>query len=223
VREGPTKERCEALSSLAEHYRMPVMAYLIADTRDPVLAEDLTQDFFLWALEKDFFGKADEDRGRFRNFLLRSLQHFRIGEHRKESAQMRMPPGGFVEPNSEGIMPEAVETVTAADIYERAWVCDVIAKAVEQLRQFCAETKQDTRFALLRDYVIDPAMEDTERLTMSELSAKYGITTNQVESWLNWGKAALKDKLLTEVNFYSRSEDEQAEELVSMLGALGFA
>jgi len=58
---------------------------------------------------------------------------------------------------------------------------------------------------------------------MSELSAKYGITTNQVESWLNWGKAALKDKLLTEVNFYSRSEDEQAEELVSMLGALGFA
>lgn len=220
IREGPTKERREALSSLAEHYRMPVLAYLIADTRDPVAADDLAQDFFLWALERDFFSRAAEERGRFRSFLLRSLENFRVSEHRKHSAQMRRPPGGFVEPSTDGVVREAVETVTPAAIYERAWVCDVISKAVEQLRRSCEAAHRQTRFAVLRDYVIAPALEGSGRPTMATLSAKYQVTPKQVETWLNWGKDALKSELLQEVNVYARSDEEQTEELDGLLDAL---
>jgi DNA-directed RNA polymerase specialized sigma24 family protein len=220
IRDGPTKERCEALTSLAERYRVPVLAYLIADTRDPILAEDLAQDFFLWALEKDFFARADEDRGRFRSFLLRSLEHFRVSEHRKQSAQMRTPPGGFVEPNPLGVAPEAIDAVTPAAIYERAWVWDVIEKAVEQLKKSCIAAGREVRFKILQDYLVDPALKGSERPTMAALSKKYRVTTKQVETWLNWGKDALKDELLQEIGIYSRSPEEQAEELAGLLAAV---
>ncbi len=220
IRDGPTRERCEALTSLAERYRTPVLAYLIADTRDPVLAEDLAQDFFLWALEKQFFKRADEDRGRFRSFLLRSLEHFRVSEHRKNFAQMRTPVGGFVEPPAEGPPPEGVVTLTPAAIYERAWVCDIIAKAVEQLRESCEAAGFPVRFALLREYIVDPALNGSDRPTMAALSSRYGVTPKQVENWLNWAKDALKDELIQEIGVYSRSPEEEAEELAGLLSAL---
>jgi DNA-directed RNA polymerase specialized sigma24 family protein len=39
-------------------------------------AQDLTQDFFVHLLEKGILGQVDPRRGRFRNFLLGSLEHF---------------------------------------------------------------------------------------------------------------------------------------------------
>ncbi len=197
-----------------------MLAYLIADTRDPVWAEDLAQEFFLWALEKDFFDRAAEDRGKFRSFLLRSLDHFRVSEYRKRNAHMRMPAGGFVDPSPDGRVPEAVETITPAAVYERAWVCDVIAKAVAQLRRSCEAAHKELRFSILNDYLIMPALEGIEQPTMAALSAKYAVTPKQVEKWLNWGKAALKDELLQEVSFYSRSPEEEAEELAGLIEAL---
>jgi len=220
IREGPTAEKRSALASLAERYRIPVLAFLVAEVRDPVFAEDLVQEFFLHALETDFFRKAAANRGKFRSFLLRSLQNFLISEHRKREAQMRAPPGGFVEPTPEGSLPEAVERVTPAAIFDRAWVCNVIRTAVDTLREQCQADGREVQFAVLNDYVINPALEGIERPTMRELSTKYGLSPKQIEVRLNAGRESLKQEFLREVSFYAVSPEEETEEFEALVRAL---
>ena len=47
-------------------------------------ARDLTQAFFADLLSRDFLGAIDRSKGRFRSFLLASLEHFLSHERDKE-------------------------------------------------------------------------------------------------------------------------------------------
>ncbi len=57
-------------------------------------AQDLTQDFFVTILKKNWLQHADRNRGRFRSLLLKSLQNFLINAAEKTHAHKR---GGDVE------------------------------------------------------------------------------------------------------------------------------
>ena len=46
-------------------------------------AHDLVQAFFERAIEKNYVGSADRERGRFRTFLLASLEHFLAKEWKR--------------------------------------------------------------------------------------------------------------------------------------------
>ena len=52
-------------------------------------AEDLTQAFFAWLLERDWLEQADQQRGRFRSFLLTSFSRFLANEWDKARTQKR--------------------------------------------------------------------------------------------------------------------------------------
>ena len=69
----------EARVALEELYRLycyPVYAFIRRCGHGRHDAQDLTQDFFVHLLEKGALGRADPQRGRFRNFLLGALDHF---------------------------------------------------------------------------------------------------------------------------------------------------
>ena len=64
---------------MEEVYRLycyPVYAFIRRRGHTRYDAQDLTQDFFVYLLEKGILAQADSQRGRFRNFLLGSLGHF---------------------------------------------------------------------------------------------------------------------------------------------------
>ena len=63
----------EALARLYETYWYPLYGYLRGRGSDVSDAEDLTQAFFAYLLEKKVLRHADPSRGRFRSFLLTSL------------------------------------------------------------------------------------------------------------------------------------------------------
>src|SRR5512137_2715414 len=65
-----------ALEQLCRTYWYPLYAYVRRRGYRPEDAQDLTQEFFARFLEKESFSLADPARGRFRTFLLKSLQHF---------------------------------------------------------------------------------------------------------------------------------------------------
>ena len=56
-----------ALESLCEAYWYPLYAYARRRGDTPEEAQDHTQDFFARFLERDYFDRADPDRGRFRS------------------------------------------------------------------------------------------------------------------------------------------------------------
>ena len=52
-------------------------------------AQDLTQEFFARLLARNYLSVADRNKGKFRSFLLGSLEHFLAREWTKAHAQKR--------------------------------------------------------------------------------------------------------------------------------------
>ncbi len=73
----------EALSELCRIYWYPLYAYVRRRTNSVHEAQDLIQEFFLRLLERNTIAVADQQRGRFRTFLLTSLRNFLANEWAK--------------------------------------------------------------------------------------------------------------------------------------------
>ncbi len=78
-----------ALAMLCQTYWYPLYAYVRRRGYSPEDAQDLTQSYFAGLLEKNYLDRADRERGRFRTFLLTSLEHFLNNEWVRASAQKR--------------------------------------------------------------------------------------------------------------------------------------
>ena len=69
-----------ALAELCRIYWYPLYAYIRRRGRTPEEAQDLTQGFFLHLLEHKTLGRVDPLKGKFRSFLLGSLQNYLSSE-----------------------------------------------------------------------------------------------------------------------------------------------
>ena len=65
-----------ALGELYRIYWYPLYAYIRRRGKPPEEAKDLTQGFFLHLLEHKTLARADPLKGKFRSFLLGSLQNY---------------------------------------------------------------------------------------------------------------------------------------------------
>src|SRR5688572_3177964 len=79
-RQSP-EARQAALETLLPLYWKPVYFYLRRKGLSVENAEDLTQGFFVHVLERDMLPRVDPARGRFRSYLLTSLENYRVNQH----------------------------------------------------------------------------------------------------------------------------------------------
>jgi len=89
AKQGDSSEATVALDKLCRTYWPPLYAYIRRDGCDAIEAQDLTQAFFARLLEQDFLGRLQDQRGKFRSFLLTFLKHFLSEQRRKASARKR--------------------------------------------------------------------------------------------------------------------------------------
>jgi RNA polymerase sigma-70 factor (ECF subfamily) len=87
-----------ARHALLERYLRGVFRYVLAITKDPHAAEELTQEFSVRFLRGDFEG-ADADRGRFRDYLKRALVNLVRSEWRRLARWPGELPEGLAEPS----------------------------------------------------------------------------------------------------------------------------
>ena len=66
----------EALTYLLRTYWYPLYVFVRRRGYSPEDAQDLIQGFFVELIAKDRLHQANRERGRFRSFLLTSLNHF---------------------------------------------------------------------------------------------------------------------------------------------------
>src|SRR6266581_3821371 len=78
-----------ALERLCRTYWYPIYAFVRRRGADPHEAEDLTQAFFAFLLEKDTLKKVDRQKGKFRTFLLAALTNFLNNEWDKRQTLKR--------------------------------------------------------------------------------------------------------------------------------------
>ena len=87
---GAASPECRAaLATLCELYWYPLYAFVRRKGYQAAEAQDLTQSFFTELLEKDRLQLADQQRGKFRSFLLGALNHFLANQRRADAAQKR--------------------------------------------------------------------------------------------------------------------------------------
>ena len=132
-------------------------AYVRRREYDVETARDLTQAFFTRLLEKNGLTTADSTRGRFRSFLLTSMQYFLANEWRKRTALKR---GGDVETvpidyeDAESrYRIEPADRLTPEAIYERRWALSLLERAVSEVGQSYADRGQNALFDALKTYL----------------------------------------------------------------------
>src|SRR5688572_3415792 len=88
-RASDTPDAAEALARLCRTYWFPLYAHVRRRGFSAADAEDLTQEFFARLLARDSFAHANPQRGRFRTFILTSLDNFLADEWARTHALKR--------------------------------------------------------------------------------------------------------------------------------------
>jgi len=135
---NPTADSRQALATLCETYWTPVYAFVRRNGYDREQAQDLTQGFFAQLPEKRLLVDADQQRGKFRSFLLTAVKHFLANEWDREHAQKR---GGSRVPVSIDLVaaerwyePAVVADATPESLFERQWALSLLEFTLARLR-----------------------------------------------------------------------------------------
>ena len=145
-------------------------------------AEDLTQAFFERLLLRDVLCHARQERGKLRNFLLRSLTNFAAEEWRKRGAQKRGSGQPVLEIDAlsaeERYALEPHDATTPDLEYERAWARELLRQALDKLAADYKEVSNEEVFGALRDQLAEGSADQSYQniaaaLGMSEGSVRF--------------------------------------------------
>jgi len=158
-----------ALDRLCRRYWTPTYVYVRRTGLTAEDAEDATQDFFAYILERSWLKQTGESRGSFRGYLLALLRHFLANRRRVGAAQKRggglpaaHPPTANERVEIEQIPSPAADPSVA---YEQAWARCVIQAAVERLEREQAQAGHAKRYRALRGYLTLPLIPaDSDRI-----------------------------------------------------------
>lgn len=151
----------EALARLCSLYWYPVFAFVRRQGHSADEAQDLTQGFFTRLLEKRELGQADQDRGRFRSFLLTACRHFISNEYDHRRAIKRGGAAATIPIDileAEGRYERALVSVeTPERLYERQWGLTLMAVVLDSLRDEYVAAGNERLFDRLSGFLGDPA------------------------------------------------------------------
>jgi RNA polymerase sigma-70 factor (ECF subfamily) len=173
----------EALATLCEDYWYPLYAYIRRRGYQPAEAQDLAQGFFLQLMERNVVQAADQTRGRFRSFLLSSLDHYVANQWRHDQTQKRGSGRIRSLDVAEGerrYRLEPADEMTPERIYERRWAMTLLNKAVESLRDEYLQSSKLHVFEALKVYLggqesTVPYRDLAEQLGTSEGAVKVAV------------------------------------------------
>jgi len=173
--------RCTAaLQTLCQTYWYPLYAYVRQRGYATQDAEDLTQAFFTFLLEKDRLGSLIRERGKFRSFLLTALNHFLTDQWKRASAAKRG--GGHtilsldMSDAEARFLQEPVDRITPESLFEQNWAVTLLNTGFDRLhREQQAKGKAgqfSLKFCLTGRGSEVPYAQLAERLQVTEASVK---------------------------------------------------
>src|SRR5688572_13769044 len=206
-------EADHALAELCRLYWYPLYAHVRRFGYDPETARDLTQEFFVRLLEKNYLSTADRRRGRFRGFLLTAFKCFLANEWDRAIAQKR---GGGREPvwldaltAEQRYRFEPVDTLSADQIFDRRWALDLLARVQRNLADEFAAAGKSERFQALEQFL--PGAQPSE--SHATAGTRLGLNENAVKQEVHRMKKRYVELLRAEVAQTVAHPDEVDEEL----------
>jgi DNA-directed RNA polymerase specialized sigma24 family protein len=193
-----------ALAELCRVYWRPIFLFIRARGYSIEDAQDLTQDFFVTILKKNWLQHADRNRGRFRSLLLKSLQNFLVNAAEKAHAHKR---GGGVEfiswddwmaeaPSDLSLPAATLESLPPERLFDFTWAATVVEHALQRLREECESKGKLWLFQTLSSHLTD----ERDEVSYARLSAELGIAETAVKKQLHNMRQRYRSLLREEVS-----------------------
>ena len=216
----PSPEAARALAELCRTYWYPLYAYVRRKGYDVADAQDLTQEFFARFLEKHCFASADRQKGKFRSFLLASLEHFLAKEWTRANRLKRG--GGQSILAWDGCDPqeryrlEPPDEWSAERIYERRWALTVLEQAMAALAAEYAAAGKQLLFDALRPFISG----DDEDVAYPDVAARVQLSEGAVRVAVHRLRQRYGESVRAEIARIVQRPEEIDEELRHLLRAL---
>ena len=121
----------EALNRLCSTYWYPIYAYIRRKGQSEADAKDIAQGFFFHVLERNLLGAADRTKGKFRSFLLGSLNYYLANLKDFERAKKRGGGATLISLDEKNVEEryalEPVDDLSPEKLFERRWAFDPVS------------------------------------------------------------------------------------------------
>lgn len=210
-----------SLEALCRTYWYPLYAYIRRRGHGVEDAQDLTQAFIVSLLEHDAIGRAVPEQGRFRSFLLGSLNHFLSDASRRQRAQKR---GGHqnvlllnLQNAEERYRLEPADARTAEDVFERRWALTVLGTALARLEEDYCSSGKAVLFDALRGYLAT----DASQLPLGAIAESLGMQEGAVKVAAHRLRRRYRESLRSEIMQTVATSEELDDELGRLFRSLG--
>jgi len=210
ARRNATGGTRDALAELCQAYWYPIHKYVCNQGYPAEDAKDLTQEFFARLIEKDYVQQADQERGRFRSFLLGAVRHFLGSQRRRDRAQKRgggqeaLPLEAEAADGSYRFEPRTDETPDK--IFERHWALTVLERALAGLREV-------KHFEHLKQFLV----EGEPGGAYSRVAAELGMSEGALKVAVHRLRRRFGTSLRVEIGRTVETPDQIEEELRYLL------
>jgi len=210
------------LDALIRLYWQPLRIFLIstfptlADQAD-ILLQEFAEDKLLKA---GWLQKADQNRGRFRDFLKRSLKNFVLD--RLSRAEVKHAPVSLDELEQELPGPDS-----PTEAFDLEWVRTVLAETLRRMEADCRtpgndQPRRTQLWELFQVRLLEPIFQDTPPPPYEALIARFGLKSPMdASNTLLSAKRIFKAHLARVIQEYAGQDAATAREIAALEEFLG--
>jgi len=202
--------RQQALCELLRAYTPGLRAFLVEARRVPGdLVDDLLHDFIAdKLLARKLVHHADQGKGKFRSFIVKSLSNFVTTRLKREYAARALAAG----------MDESVLATLALchdnDPFDQQWVKQVVRDALAMMEADCRGRDRADLWEVFRLRVVEPMLHNAPPADYGQIVAQFSLQTpRQAMNLLANAKRCFANHLRAAVGRYVHEDDRIDEEI----------
>ncbi|MEZ5330187.1 MAG: hypothetical protein R3F19_34505 [Verrucomicrobiales bacterium] len=209
----------EGLRGFAVNYWKPLYLYLRRRGESHEDASDSVQGFFEHVFSTGFLNHVDREGGKFRSYVLKSLERWRSGKRYHDWAQKRGGRAIHVAMDGVDELLTAVESQSAIApelAFDRQWAIDLVGRAVDSVRGDYARRGRDVWFEALC-----PALPGGGQLPpYAELAVQLGASEGAIKKAVFDLRSAFSTSLRQEIRATVRTNQDADEELRYLIAVI---
>jgi len=217
------RTRAAAYDALARSYWRPVYTYVrLRWRRGPEDAQDLTQEFFARAFEREYLERYDPAKARFRTFVRTCLDGF-LANDAKAAARLKRGGGYAITAVDFACVDADLAAHARSDEpdperwFYREWIRGLFADAVERLRQRAGAAGHAVAFTIFQRYDIEPEGQ-APRPTYADIARDAKLSVSEVTNELAWARRAFREIVLETLRAICATDEEFRAEARDLLG-----
>ena len=212
--QGTSTQAETALADLCAAYYAPVDSYIARTTHDLGDQRDLTQEFFTRLLAGSVIAGAEQQKGRFRGYLLGAVKHYladtrdrlRATKRGAQHEQVPLVPPTDTSPGLDLCAPEAQPPDAW---FDRQWGLAVLDLALASLAAEHEQQGKAEQFQVLKPWLTG----DAGGVSQAEAAAQLGLSEGAIKVAIHRLRKRFRDFVKAEISHTVSTEQEARDEL----------